>query len=163
MRVSMKACFRHELRQEDPGRIRDLLHATRFFSSAEIQVAVELARERLAAGGSCSYRFIMADVDARLGGYICYGHIPCTLSSYDIYWIAVYPDFQWAGLGHQLISKAEELIYQSGGRRVYVETSQRPQYDPTRTFYRKMGYRLEAVLEDFYATEDGKAIFCKIL
>jgi hypothetical protein len=46
---------------------------------------------------------------------------------------------------------------------VYAETSSRPQYEPTRSFYRACGYRLEARLEDFYAPGDGKVIFLKVL
>ena len=44
-----------------------------------------------------------------------------------------------------------------------VETSQRPQYDGTRTFYKRLGYRTEAVIQDFYAPGEGKVIFCKVL
>jgi hypothetical protein len=46
---------------------------------------------------------------------------------------------------------------------VYVETSSRDQYEPTRRFYLKCGYRVDAVLEDFYAPGDGKVIFVKAL
>ncbi len=46
---------------------------------------------------------------------------------------------------------------------VYVETSTRPQYAPTRSFYLACGYHLVAELPDFYAPRDGKAIFLKIL
>ena len=33
----------------------------------------------------------------------------------------------------------------------------------TRAFYESSGYRLEAVLKDFYAVGDGKAIYCNVL
>ena len=47
----------------------------------------------------------------------------------------------------------------AGGRRIYIETSTRPPYTPTRAFYQRCGCRLEVVLEDFYAAGDGKAIY----
>ena len=52
---------------------------------------------------------------------------------------------------------------QENRRRIYVETSTRPQYEPTRGFYRSRGYRLTAELPDYYAPGDGKATFVKVL
>jgi hypothetical protein len=46
---------------------------------------------------------------------------------------------------------------------VYIETSNRPQYEPTRGFYLRCGYRIDAVLEDFYAAGDAKVIYVKAL
>ena len=51
----------------------------------------------------------------------------------------------------------------AGRTRVYVETSTRPQYLPTRAFYLACGYELAAELVDFYAPGDGKAVFLKVL
>ena len=50
-----------------------------------------------------------------------------------------------------------------GARRVYVDTSSRSQYEPTRAFYLACGYAREAFLADFYAPGDGKVIFVKAL
>ena len=35
-----------------------------------------------------------------------------------------------------------------GGSRLYIETSSRPLYEPTRAFYLRTGYRTDAVLEE---------------
>jgi GNAT superfamily N-acetyltransferase len=155
--------FRYEVTNQDPEKIRRLTEATGFFYPYEVDIAVELAEDRLSHGAESGYHFIMAEQDDRLAGYACFGPIPCTLDSYDLYWIAVYPDIQGRGLGRELISEAEKHIEKAGGRRIYVDTSERPQYDSTRAFYEKCGYRLEAVLKDFYAPGDGKAIYCKSL
>ena len=155
--------FRYELRLWDPERIRNLIHATGVFTDAEIRVAEELAQERLSRGDSCDYYFVMAEQDGSLIGYTCYGPIACTISSYDIYWIAVHPELQRGGLGRRLIEETGRFIRGSGGTRIYVETSQRPQYDGSRAFYKNAGYRLETVVPDFYAPGDGKVIFCMVL
>lgn len=155
--------FRYELRQDDPERIRYLTQATGFFNDAEIQVAEELALERLSKGSASGYYFVMVDREGRLIGFTCYGPIAGTLHSCDIYWIAVHPEWQGDGLGRLLIEEAERLIRNNGGGRIYVETSQRPQYDGTRNFYKRLGYRTEAVIQDFYAPGEGKVIFCKVL
>ena len=96
-------------------------------------------------------------------GFACFGPIPCTRASHDLYWIVVRPDRQGGGLGRRLLAAAEARIAATGGRRVYIDTSSRPQYAPTRAFYRACGFHQEALLADFYDRNDGKVIFCKVL
>jgi acetoin utilization deacetylase AcuC-like enzyme/GNAT superfamily N-acetyltransferase len=161
--VMVGMTFRSEVDQKDPERIRRLVEITGFFSAAEVDLAVELANERLAKGPECGYHFLMAEHYGRLIGYTCYGLIPCTAGSFDLYWIAVHPDFHRRGIGRGLVEETERLIRAAGGSRIYVDTSQRVQYASTRAFYEGCGYRLETVLADFYASGDGKAIYCKSL
>lgn len=148
---------------EDGPRVRRLVDITGFFHDDEVNVAEELVVERLQKGDASGYHFVMADHYGRLAGYVCFGPIPCTQSSYDLYWIAVHPDFQDRGLGRRLLVEAEQRIKARGGSRIYVDTSQRAQYASTRAFYEGCGYTLETVLKDFYALGDGKAIYCKSL
>ena len=155
--------LRYELRPEDPERIRLLVDITGFFSAEEVDVAEELAQERLQRGAPSGYYFVVAEQYGRLVGYACYGQIPCTVSSYDLYWIAVHPDIQGKGLGQRLLQETERLIRDAGGSRIYVDTSQRLQYASTRAFYENAGYKLDAVLAEFYAPGDNKVIYCKSL
>ena len=155
--------WRYELEPKDPERIHRLVGITGFFNEEEIRIARELAEERLAGGERSGYFFVMAEHYGRLAAYTCYGPIAGTANSFDIYWIAVHPDFQRRGMGRRLLRETERLIHASGGRRAYVDTSQRAQYASTRIFYENCGYRLEATLADFYAPGDGKAIYCKLL
>jgi ribosomal protein S18 acetylase RimI-like enzyme len=153
--------WRYELQAQDPERIRRLVDITGFFKPAEVDVAVELVSERLEKGLASGYHFVMAEHYGRLVGYSCYGPIACTDANYDLYWIAVHPDFQRRGLGRLLMAETEGLIRKAGGRRVYVDTSQQAQYASTRSFYESCGYTLEATLADFYAPGDGKVIYAK--
>ena len=155
--------IRHEIQHNDGERVYRLLEITGFFSPAEIQVAVDLIEERLAKGPKSGYHFVIAEQYGRFAGFTCYGPTPCTTASYDLYWIAVHPDFQGRGLGKKLLIDTENLIKKTGGARIYADTSQRAQYASTRAFYENCGFRLEAVLDDFYSPGDGKAIYCKKL
>jgi GNAT superfamily N-acetyltransferase len=155
--------YRAEVHQQDLERIRRLVEITGFFSAQEVDLAVELVSDRLARGPGCGYHFLIAEHYGRLIGYTCYGPIPCTSGSYDLYWIAVHPDFHRRGVGRSLVEETEKLIRAAGGSRIYVDTSQRVQYASTRAFYEGCGYHLETVLTDFYAPGDGKAIYCKSL
>jgi D-alanine-D-alanine ligase len=155
--------FRCELCQGDLERIKELVEATGVFSPVEVRVAVELAEERLAKGPASGYHFVFAERDGKTEGYACYGPIALTVGSHDLYWIAVDKTTQGQGLGRMLMSEVENLVRAEGGRRIYIETSTRPPYAPTRAFYIRCGCRLEVVLEDFYALGDGKAIYVKVL
>lgn len=155
--------WRREPRLEDTERVRRLVGATGFFSGEEVEVAAELVEERLAQGSKSGYRFLFAEIEGAVAGYSCFGRIPFTRASFDLYWIAVAPAHQRRGIGRRLVAKTEEDVRKAGGARLYVETSTRDQYRPTRAFYEQLGYRLEARLRDFYAPGDGKAIFCRIL
>jgi len=155
--------WRNELRDTDPTAIRDLVAATGFFTDDEVAIAGELAAETLERGAAAGYQFVIAEQRGRISGYACFGPIPATASSYDLYWIAVHPKHQDAGLGRQLIEAAEEAARDAGATQMFVDTAGRAQYRPTRRFYERMGYHIEAELRDFYAPGDDKVIFAKRL
>lgn len=154
--------FREIPSHDDPEKVRAIVGATGFFSEEEVEISVELVRERLSRGIESGYFFLFAeDNKGKLVGYTCYGPVTGTESSFDLYWIVVDNDFQRYGTGRLLDSKTEGLVREMGGTRIYAETSSREQYEPTRAFYRKAGYHETAYLEDFYAPADGKIIFVK--
>jgi ribosomal protein S18 acetylase RimI-like enzyme len=156
--------FRSDLRPGDVEAIREIVLGTGFFTPAEIAVAVELAEERLAKGAASGYHFVFAEDEAgQVVGYACYGPVPATEATYDLYWIAVAPSCQRSGLGRKLLELSEQAIATNGGCDVYIETSSRALYRPTQGFYGKAGYRLAAEFPDFYAPSDGKLVFVKRL
>ncbi len=152
---------RETVEERDVERIARLVRVTGFFNDAEVDIAAELVQERLAKGDASGYYFLLAEHYGRLAGYACYGPIAGTAASFDLYWIAVHPDYQGKGLGRRLLTDTERLVKRAGGTRIYVDTSQRVQYASTRAFYERCGYRLESVLSDFYGPGDGKVIYCK--
>jgi ribosomal protein S18 acetylase RimI-like enzyme len=156
--------LRHQPLPGDRAAIRSIVESSGFFSPHEVDVAVELVDERLHRGPASGYHFVFADdPQGRTWGYACYGPIAVTHGSYDLYWIAVDQTYRGQGLGRILLTEAERLIRAEGGRRVYIETSDRAQYAATRGFYQRCGYWQEAVLKDFYAPGDDKAIYVKAL
>jgi tetrapyrrole methylase family protein/MazG family protein len=153
--------LRYEVQESDLATVRDIVESTGFFYPAEVDVAVELVEERLRRGDASGYFFAFAEVDGRTVGYSCYGPIACTTSSFDIFWIAVHSDAQRHGMGKWLMSVTEKLIFDRGGERIYVETSGRDHYLPTRKFYDRCGYQQAAELPEFYGEGDSKVIYLK--
>ena len=155
--------FRRQLDPSDIEVIARLVESSGFFSDEELEIAIQLAEEKLEQQDASSYRFLFAEIENQVIGYTCYGLVPATASSYDIYWIVVSNDFQGQGLGKQLMAETAKLIFHHGGKQVYAETSSREQYEPTRKFYESCGFQKEAFLKNFYADNDGKIIYSKVL
>jgi D-alanine-D-alanine ligase len=161
--TARKITLREELRESDREAVREIVSSTGFFNVIEVDIAVELVDERLAKGEASGYYFIFAERGGRTVGYICYGPVGGTAASFDIYWIAVEQGERRGGVGRTLNAEAEAAIARRGGRRIYVETSSREQYQSTREFYLKQGYRQETQLADFYGPGDDKVFFVKVL
>ncbi len=147
----------------DGPAIEALLRATGFFNDEEVAIAMELVADRLANGEASHYRFVIGEERQQPVAYACWGPIPGTVDSADLYWIAVHPQAQGRGAGKAILATVERWIAEAGRRRIWVETATRPQYQPTRAFYARCGYRLVAELPDYYAPGDGKAILLKVL
>jgi GNAT superfamily N-acetyltransferase len=153
--------LRH-LSAADRGRIEDITRAVGLFREDEIPVALEVFDEAVREGGSQSYTAMGSDVDGRLVGWICWGPTPCTVGTYDLYWMAVEPALQGSGIGSALLGEMERRL--TGlARLVIIETTARPDYDATRAFYQARGYRAAATIPDFYAPGDDQVVYVKSL
>jgi ribosomal protein S18 acetylase RimI-like enzyme len=161
--TNLNITFRQQIKQTDIVAIEKIVRSSGFFSPVEIDVALELAEEKLAEGTSSSYQFLFAEKKNIVCGYTCFGLISLTSASYDLYWIAVNDNLRGQGLGKKLLAKSENIIFSLGGRRIYVETSSRNPYRPTHNFYESSGYHKEAILKDFYSAGDSKIIYSKEL
>lgn len=161
--IPLNIRIRSEVIPSDPKAIEAIVSSSGFFRSDEIPVAVELAAERLEKGAECGYEFIFAEVDGRTAAYACFGLIPCTLYSFDLYWIATHEDYRGQGIGKIVLREVEKAIGALGGKAIYVETSYLPKYEPTRAFYLKNAYIEKARFEDFYDDGDDKVVYVKRL
>lgn len=155
--------WRESVRESDVRPVRELVAATGVFSAAEVAIAGELVEERVAKGRISGYEFVLLERGRQLMGYACFGSVPGAEGSFDLYWIAVRPDAQGQGLGMRILTRTESAMRRLECRRIYVDTSGRPEYAPTRRFYERAGYREAARLVDFYRPGDDKVIFEKRL
>lgn len=145
----------------DVAEIRRIVMATNAFSGEEIDIAAELAEERIAKGRASGYEFVLATQNGRLAGYACYGKTPGSDQAYDLYWLAVDPDRQRSGLGAQILERAEAGIRSAGGAFSIAETSSTAAYDKARAFYERVGFEKIVEIQDFYRPGDNKVIYRK--
>jgi ribosomal protein S18 acetylase RimI-like enzyme len=155
------------------ARLAAILDATGSFSAAEVEVALELFDETFAARGAraahspapptgSDYTFLGAFTpEDELVGYACYGPTPGTDRTYDLYWIAVDPASQRAGIGTILLDEVERRLQGQHARLLVIETSSRSDYARTRAFYAGRGYAEPARVSEFYAPGDDRIILTK--
>jgi ribosomal protein S18 acetylase RimI-like enzyme len=149
--------------EHDKPAIMSILKITPEFTPPEVVVAEEVIDCYLQDVHNSGYYALVAEADARVVGYVCYGDTPLTTGTWDIYWIAVAPKKQGLGIGRDLLASAEAEIRESDGRLVLVETSSKPGYERTRTFYHSQGYEVVSRIPDFYAPGDDRLTFQKRL
>jgi Acetyltransferases len=164
-----------ELTAADVARVVGLTRSTGVFRDEEIAIAEEVVSEAVKGiradmangadetdGEERPYYALGAEVDGRVVGWICWGATPCTVATWDLYWMAVDPEMHGQGVGTALLEEMESRLSDKA-RLIVIDTSGRPDYAPTRAFYRARGYQTAAVVRDFYALGDDQVIFSKRL
>ena len=144
----------------DRGRVEAITRSVGVFREDELPVALEVFDAAVA--GSSDYIVLGAEVDGVLAGWICWGPTPCTLGTFDLYWLAIAPEAQGLGVGSALLQELERRLA-GAARLIVVETAGRADYAATRAFYQARGYRPVAVIPDFYAPGDDQVVYVKAL
>jgi ribosomal protein S18 acetylase RimI-like enzyme len=144
----------------DRDRLAAITRETGLFHDDEIPVALEVFDAAVA--GSPDYTALGAVTGESLAGWICWGPTPCTVGTFDLYWIAVDPAQHNAGIGTLLLAAMERQLA-GHARLVVVETAGRDAYAPTRAFYERRGYAAVARIPDFYAPGDDQVVYTKAL
>jgi ribosomal protein S18 acetylase RimI-like enzyme len=159
-----------ELVAADRGRVEEITRATGLFRPEELAIALEVFDAALGLGltGGPDPDYVLLGAEAQGGardgellGWICWGPTPCTRGTYDLYWMAVDPALQRAGVGRALLGEMEHRL-EGVARLIVVETSGRADYDGTRAFYERHGYRATARIPDFYAPDDDQVVYVKV-
>jgi ribosomal protein S18 acetylase RimI-like enzyme len=150
--------------EKDRATLLTMLIKTRAFTSAEIDVAMELIDIVLKDRVQKDYQIecMVNDQDLAIG-YICYGPTPMAQGTFDLYWIAVDPDCQEQGAGSRLLSFLEEVVKARGGRMILADTSSIPHFEKTQRFYLKNKFQEVAKILDYYHPGNDRITFCRRL
>jgi D-alanine-D-alanine ligase len=148
------------LTRADRDRIEAITRSVGLFREDEIAVALEVFDQAVSGDPRSTYSALAAELDGRVAGWICWGPTPCTLGTYDLYWMAVDPELQGSGIGTGLLLEMERRLA-ALARLVVIETAGRAEYSGTRRFYQARGYSPVGVIPDFYAPGDDQVVFVK--
>ncbi len=150
------------LAPKDRGDLQSILFRSKVFTPEEMDVAMELIDLVLRDPNQKDY-IIHCFVNAqdRPIGYICYGPVPMTQGTFDLYWIVVDIDFKGQGIGSRLIDFLEEEMRRLKGRMILADTSSISSYEEAYRFYLKKGFQEVARVPDFYWEGNHRITFCK--
>jgi len=152
------------LAQRDRARLYSMLIETQVFTREEIEVAMELIGIVLGDPNQEDYRIdCMANGEDQAIGYVCYGPVPMTQGTFDLYWIVVQPRDQGQGVGSKLLDFLERVLRERKGRMILVDTSSIPQYEKTQKFYLRHGFQEVARVPDYYHVGNDRITFCKTI
>jgi GNAT superfamily N-acetyltransferase len=142
-------------------RIAEIVESAGVFRPDEVDVALEVFDCYCDAPGKDYWAMGAYSEPDQLAGFAFYGPTPCTVDTWDLYWIVVGTGFQGRGVGRGLIEQAEQRMRSAGARMCVIETSSRDDYSATRRFYLSCGYREVARIADFYDVGDDRVTYAK--
>ncbi len=152
-----------QLHEHDRDTLTGILRRTPSFIEVDVQIAIELIDDRIAKGDGINHSVILPCEGDEVMGYACYGRIPLTDNSFDLYWIVVAPERHGQGVGVQLMNRVDNEAKLLGGMRIYADTSSGKEYARARRFYQAAGFHEAARLPDFYRQGEDKLIYCREL
>jgi ribosomal protein S18 acetylase RimI-like enzyme len=147
----------------DRAAIRAIVAGTGVFTEEEVEVADELVADAIARPEESGYYAVVLEDAGVVRGYACWGPVPLTDGTYDLYWIAVDRGEHGRGHGRQLLAAVEDRLRAAGGRLLLIEAAGRPDNEPTLAFYTRCDYAVVARIRDFYRVGDDKVVFGKYL
>ncbi|CCH50228.1 GNAT family N-acetyltransferase [Pseudodesulfovibrio piezophilus] len=151
----------------DVENILNMAAASGLFSSDAMMSAEDMAWDSAYGDGSETHTFLQATVNEsgteKTVGFICYGRIPHWTETYELYGIAVDPEFQRLGIGSALISEMKRQVTAGTGKRIFLETGASRAYENARLFYEANEFQLENRFHKHFVPSDGGIVYRLIL
>jgi ribosomal protein S18 acetylase RimI-like enzyme len=158
------AVFIRAMIREDRSAIAGLIGSIENFNQAERDCAMELVDIYLNNEDQKDYWFAVAEnTPSQPLAYACWGPVPLTQGTFDLYWIATHPDARSCGFGQALMAYVEGNVREQGGRLLVAETSAKESYRKTIEFYQRLNFQEVSRIPDFYDVGDDRLIFTKRL
>jgi len=126
------------LAPEDVEIILDMAATSGQFSSEALMGAEDMAWDTAYGQGTEMHTFLKATVsepgETRTIGFICFGPIANWPNEYEMYGIAVDPEFRRMGIGTALVTEMKRQVSCVGGRRIFLEASMERASEGARNF-----------------------------
>ncbi|MEM8672399.1 MAG: GNAT family N-acetyltransferase [Cyanobacteria bacterium P01_G01_bin.67] len=157
MNIKQDSCIR-PIKPDDLPALKTVIDANELFPSDLLD---EMISDYFSNEDSHDYWFTY-DEDQPIAIAYCAPE-KMTEGTWNLYLIAVHPDYQGSGRGTSMLHHIEQRLSSRGERILLVETSGLDSFNRTRAFYSKCGYEQEAQIREFYQAGEDKIIFRKSL
>ncbi len=170
----METSFNNDIEQTDVREVRivagigpndvdavlDMAAASGNFSSDAHMAAEDMAWETAYGDGGESHSFLLATVTEdgvnRVVGFICFGSIAQWPQDYEMYGIAILPEFRRLGIGSALVTEMLHQIDMNDGVRIFLETGEEKAFAGARAFYEANEFaRDNRFFKQFIPTQGG--------
>lgn len=145
---------------DDTNALLALAEATGLFESNHIEELAQMLNHHFSDESEDVW---LTDYDREPVGVAYVAPERMTEGTWNLYLIAIHPNWQRQGRGAFLLGYVEQMLAQNGERVLLVETSGLEEFEYVRAFYRKNGYEEEARIREFYKAGEDKIIFRKVL
>jgi ribosomal protein S18 acetylase RimI-like enzyme len=140
--------------------VLDMAATSGKFSSDALMSAEDMAWDTAYGDGGEGHTFLLATISegksTRIVGFICFGPIAQWPQDYEMYGIAVAPEFQRLGIGSALLSEMIHQIDLNDGVRIFLETGDDKAFAGARSFYEANEFNHETrFCKQFIANQGG--------
>ena len=145
-----------------PTDLPELLTITRavgVFSEEEVATVKELFDAYLEDAEANGYHFLSYQEGEAILGFACWGPTDLSHGAADLYWMVTAPQAHGRGVAKSLFQAVVEAVRAQGRWLIMIWTSGRPEYEPARQFYQRIGCTLAARIPDFYERGDDLYIY----
>lgn len=147
---------------EDTDAVLALAEATGLFEADQIEALSQMLDQHFNSA-IASPDIWLTDYDSKPVGIAYVAPERMTHGTWNLYLIAINPNYQRQGRGATLLRYVEQMLTRRGERMLLVETSGTDDFEYVRKFYRDRGYEEEARIRDFYIDGVDKVVFRKLL
>jgi len=148
---------------DDVEIILNMIAASGLFSSSEMDSAESLAWDSAYGNGSEPDIFLKATIEdagrEAIIGFLCFGPIPYWPGNYELYALAVEPEFQRLGIGSALLTEMNKLIANQSGSSIFLETKTDRSYETARLFCEANNFSPEHRFIKQFIPENGGIVY----
>ncbi|MFM8479075.1 MAG: GNAT family N-acetyltransferase [Planctomycetaceae bacterium] len=141
-------------RETDHAALIGLAVACGLFEPAQTELLAELLRSP-----SSSDVWFTDELDGVPVGVAYLAPEKMTSGTWNLYWIAVHPDFQRQGRGREMLEFVKRWLRDRGQRLLIVETAGTADFEYVRRFYHRNGFEAEGRIRDFYDAGVDKIVY----
>jgi len=147
----------------DRSAILNCARSVGVFTEEEVLTVDELFDGYLRDAQKSGYNFLSYRDDNSLLGFACWGPTALSKGATDLYWICTSPAAQGKGVASALFRAVEDAVRSINRWLIVIWTSNRPEYEPARNFYKRMGCELAIQIEEFYDRGEDLCVFVRRL
>ena len=148
---------------DDVEMILNMIAVSGLFSPSEIDSAESLAWDNAYGNGSSPDTFLKATISnagkETVIGFLCFGPIPYWPGNYELYALAVEPEFQRLGIGSVLMAEMNKLIANQNGNSIFLETKTDRTYETARLFCEANNFSPEHRFIKQFIPENGGIVY----